>query len=113
MNSESAFWNSEVFGGCIFAFVIGVNVASIALTARRLASWARQEKVRVLKKQRDVTSGAPKWFHRRAVGCYYLTVEDEERHIFRGWIRVGGLFAAACNRKPEIVWDGSPDHVKR
>ena len=113
MIAHDAFWNSEILWGSVFALIIGANFVSAAVTSRQLSNWARQEKIRVLKKQRDVTAGAPPWFHRKALGCYYLTVEDEERHVFRGWIRVGGLFAALRKQKPIVVWDGLPDYVAR
>jgi hypothetical protein len=113
MIADDAFWNSQALWAGVFALIVGASFASSAVTSRRLSNWAREEKVRVLKKQRAIIDGAPPWFHRKATGCYYLTVEDEERHIFRGWIRVGGIFAAICNRKPIVVWDGLPDYVKR
>ena len=108
MAPDSSSSIQDAFWATVFVLVIGFNLLSALAISRRLKEWAAEANVKIVKKSREWKSNAPKWFHQRAIGCYYLTLEDRERHVFHAWIKVGGLLAVLFGKKPKVVWDNLP-----
>ena len=93
--SDGTFWATLIIG------VLGAVIAlSYFITFRRLKEWAKEEGVRVIKRSL------------RRSGNFYVKVEDQEKNVFTGWVKAGGLVATLVSRKPTVIWDNRPSYLK-
>jgi hypothetical protein len=96
-----------------FSLLVASGFVSSFVSSRRLKHWSEVEGVTVLKKRYAVGLGSDLYARGLFAGwCYYVKVEDRERHVFQGWVRVGGLLAAIRNAKIEVQWDNRPAYLR-
>ncbi len=93
----------------IALFVVFAVVAMLwhfGRSSSLLQQWADENGYRVIDKEyRTFFRGPFFWTTSKGQTVYYVTVEDDEGRIRRGWVRCGGWFLGLMSDNVEVRWD--------
>jgi hypothetical protein len=112
MNNAPSTTDAIIVGS--FVFVAGLGLLSSYASSRRLAEWALREGYTVLKKRAAPWGGSDLEARGGFAGTtFYVTVEDREKNIFGGWVRVGSIIALMLGTPVRVEWDNRPSYLRQ
>jgi hypothetical protein len=71
-----------------------------------LTQWAEQNGYRLLSQEyRHFAKGPFFWTSSKDQTVYYVTVEDRDGQVKRGWVRCGGYWTGLMSDRAEVRWE--------
>ena len=78
----------------------------ISRSRNLLGKWAETSGYKIVSAERRWLRRGPFfWFTSDSQVVFYVTVEDEQKNIRNGYVRIGGWFLGLFSDKTEVRWD--------